>query len=321
MQHRITDSLLAQYFANEASEKEKQLIEEWLLEDPANKILLAEYKHVWKNTRLTNTPSFDKERVYRKISDGVKLEKQISSRLKNKRILRFAASVILFVGLASAWLLFKNMPPAQLTQTAAYGQKIKFTLPDGSLVYLNSGSELRYPEKFSKDNRTVTLTGEAFFEIKRNEQKPFIISTGPIQTRVLGTSFNINAYQDLKQSVSVVSGKVEVKHENHVVILEKHQQVFLKKGKLEKQPVSPSELSWRKGVLIFKDTPMLEVAEKLEKWYNVKIVLQDKALEKCFFTGQFIKEKLPNVLEVLKETFGINYEITKQQVTLKGKGC
>lgn len=322
MHPKITESLLAKYLASEASEKERQLIDEWLLEDPANKILLTEYKEIWERANLNDAPSFNKERVYQKISEGIKEERQITSRAKTNRILKFAASVILFVGLASAWLLFKNLPPAQLTKTATFGQKIKFTLPDGSLVFLNSGSELQYPEKFSENNRKVSLKGEAFFDVKRNENKPFIISTGPLQTIVLGTSFNINAYQKSKQSVSVVSGKVQVKNEAHAIILEKDQQVLVEEGKFEKQLITASEFSsWRNGVLIFKDTPMLEVAERLEKWYNVKIILQDEALQKCFFTGQFTKEKLPNVLEVLKETFGINYEITKQQITLKGKGC
>lgn len=322
MHSKITESLLALYFANEASEKERQLIEEWRVEDPANKAILEEYKQVWKNARLTGAPSFNKEKVYQKISDGINEEKQSTSKRRANRLLRFAASVVLFVGLASAWLLFKNLPPTQLTKTASYGQKVKFQLPDGSLVFLNSGSELQYPEKFSADSRMVSLKGEAFFEVKRNEKKPFIISTGSMQTTVLGTSFNINAYENSKQAVSVVSGKVQVKNENYAVVLEKDQQVLVEQGRMEKQDVIASELSsWRNGVLVFKDTPMLEVARKLEKWYNVKIVLQDGALEKCFFTGQFTKEKLPIVLEVLKETFAITYEITKQQITLKGKGC
>ncbi|PTB91724.1 hypothetical protein C9994_15070 [Marivirga lumbricoides] len=321
MHQEITENLLAKYFANEASEEEKAHIEDWLKKDPENRLIFSEYQQLWNSPLKIKEHKFDPSLVYTKVSDAILEEKKARSRSFTYRFLRFAASILLFVGLAGTWLFFSNLPPKQLSKKTEYGQKLKFTLPDGSLVYLNSGSTIDYPENFSEDNRQVALVGEAFFEVKKDKHRPFIINSGSMKTTVLGTSFNVSAYPHASQSVEVLSGKVKVSSEIEEVVLVPGQKASLEKGMINKYEVKTSEISsWRNGTLSFRDSPLSTVVVKLERWYNVQISLEEE-LKKCVFTGSFTSEKLPVVLEVLKETFGISYQINAQKITIKGKAC
>ncbi len=322
MHPKISEELLAKYFAKETSELEEKSIQLWLLENHHNQELYDELYLIWNRPLNLQRASFDKERVYEKINAAIIDEKHNRSQLNKKRYLKFAASILLFVGLASTWLLFFNFEPKMLVKETKYGQKMKISLPDGSFVHLNSGSSITYPEKFSSEIRTVRLKGEAFFEVKKNPQQPFVVETEVLTTKVLGTSFNINAYAAQKPSITVNSGSVKVNSLEDSLILKPNQQAFLNNGQLQVKTVKASkEILWKDGILKFHDTPMGMVKYQLEKWYNVQIQFEDDHIQNCVFTGQFKNEKLLVVLEVLKETFGISYEVKSKEIIIKGKGC
>lgn len=322
MYPKISEELIAKYFAKEATEQESYQIQLWLEADSQNQQLLEEFQSAWNTSRTQPNASFDKESVYQKINHAINDEKKRAQQINTRNYLRFAASILLFIGLASTWLLLSNQKAEMLTKSTEYGQKMKISLPDGSIVQLNSGSSMEYPEKFDHDNRTVQLTGEAFFEVKKNPKKPFIVETEHVQTKVLGTSFNINAYVANEPTITVASGSVLVRTDKQSVILEKNQKAFLVDQELKSENVlAQNAILWKDGILNFKDTPMKAVKSSLEKWYNVAINFEDEAIEKCVFTGQFKNEKLMIVLEVLKETFGITYEVKSKLIIIKGKGC
>jgi ferric-dicitrate binding protein FerR (iron transport regulator) len=211
-----------------------------------------------------------------------------------------------------------------IVKEAKYGQKFEIILPDGSKVFLNSGSKIIYPEKFTKNSRAVTLEGEAFFDVIKNPKKPFVITSSNLKTTVLGTTFNVEAYSELKEiKVTLATGKVSIDVAGKNVILFPAQQaVFSKTNKIIKtHKVDLAKyLDWKNNVLRFENATLGEAVKKLEKWYNVDIELENENLSECKFTGTFKNEDLKTVLESLifvKE--GMNYVITpNNKVILKG---
>lgn len=319
---KISEELLAKHFAKETSEQEEKEIQLWLMENPDNQQLYEELYLAWTNPINLEKSHFNKDRVYQKINDAIIDEKRNVKQLSKRKYLKFAASILLFIGLATTWLLFFNAEPEMLSKKTEYGQKMRITLPDGSLVHLNSGSSIEYPEKFGAENRIIQLKGEGFFEVKRNPKKPFIVKTEAVETKVLGTSFNINAYHLNDPSITVASGSVQVSTDSQTLILNPNQRAYLAENELKSENIlAQNDILWKDGILKFMDTPMLTVKNRLEKWYNVEIQFEEKSLQNCVFTGQFKNEKLMIVLEVLKETFSITYEVKSKLIIIKGKGC
>ncbi|HEX6426972.1 MAG TPA: FecR domain-containing protein [Niastella sp.] len=231
------------------------------------------------------------------------------------------------------------------------GSKSKITLPDGSKVWLNAGSVLTYNKDFGGDIREVDLSGEAFFEVatvispKTDQRIPFIIHTQHLDVRVLGTAFNVKSYPGDKQTeTSLVHGKVEVlihnrpdekitlhPNEKLVVINEEgSQSVNAKPGASNKEPfVSLSKLTyatadsllvetaWVQNKLVFDNESFLEVAEKMERWYNVKIQFRDSKKQALRFTGVFENETIQQALDYMSITAPFNYSMQGNIITIE----
>ncbi|RZS97506.1 FecR family protein [Cecembia calidifontis] len=214
----------------------------------------------------------------------------------------------------------------EVQKSAPKGKKTKIKLPDGSLVYLNSESSITYLTDFS-DKRTIHLKGEAFFEVQSDPSKPFTVVTGPISTQALGTSFNINAYEeDLEIIVALASGKIKVSHELN------GQEVFVDPGEAVDYNMGDSHitkdqvdiqkiLNWKNGILHFEKIPFPQVIKTLERWYGVDFEVKnqkDLPLYKCSGTFQ-PNEYLSNVLAVLAHSVDFNYTIQGKKVILEFK--
>lgn len=212
-----------------------------------------------------------------------------------------------------------------LTKTTELGSKTTFQLSDGSIVKLNAGSTITYPESFGEESREVVLTGEAFFEVQRDAQRPFIVKTREIATIVLGTSFNILAHPDEDIQVTVATGKVRVANEQIQVDLDPGEQA---KYQLNDQSLTEREvdldyyLAWYKGILDFRDELMESVVKKLEKWYGVDIELKGD-FEQCRVVGKHENESLENILVGLE--FSLNLKSVEwksnELVVITGSGC
>jgi transmembrane sensor len=204
------------------------------------------------------------------------------------------------------------------------GRKSIVQLPDGSVVRLNSESRITYPEHFSNHERVVHLVGEAFFEVKENKESPFSVVTGDIITTVLGTSFNIQAWDDESTiNVSLAAGKVSVSkigssigqayylNPGEKIIHEKNSNVFnmMNFDNLE-------EMGWKDGVLVFKQANLSEVINKISRWYDVEFELIGRQNEAWSFDGRFINESLNDVLETLSYTYKIDYKFVNKKVIL-----
>lgn len=203
-----------------------------------------------------------------------------------------------------------------------YGKRMEIVLSDGTRVYLNSGSSLKYPIFFKEDvKRIVELKGEAYFDVaKKDELNRFVVSTKNFQTTVLGTEFNISSYDnDSLSDVVLVEGSVHVKSSSHSnFVLEPGQQFLYASnntGELKSVDIQ-NHIAWLDGVLIFENEKFGTILKKLERFYNVSIENNCDALFNEQFTGQFDLESIEEVLKTFKNTVPFSFEIESQKVVI-----
>lgn len=205
-----------------------------------------------------------------------------------------------------------------------FGKKITTRLPDGSTVILNSGSKIIFPEQFTGDLREVSLIGEGFFEVKRNSEKPFVVSMNGNKVRVLGTSFNIRSYpSDSVIQVSVATGKVSYSiPSGESVILNPDQGAThdLKKGSLVTNHIDRLQaFGWKDNVIYFRSVTFNQVLTELERWYGVDIIAHGNYQQIGRFSGEFRDETLSQVLNGLSFIYKFDFKIEGADVTLNKK--
>ena len=309
-------------FTSETHSKSPEDYEKELLSSPEDEVV---ERHL-----------FDEDGAFQRLDSRLRAEKLVPTGRKwtHFRYLGLAASLLLIA--VSIWVFnvgqykVSDNPLAEakiLTKFTLRGQKLKAQLPDGSLVWLNAESSISYPEHFGT-SRTVSLKGEAFFDVKENLEKPFIIQAGDAEIKVLGTSFNVKAYPEEKLvETVVVTGTVEVegsKAQKSVTLIPNQKAVYdYSENSLWKEAVEVQEtVSWRDGILIFTDAGLPDVIKKLERWFNVEIeVTTDATIANCKVTATFDNLALEQILKQLQFITPVKYEIKEGQVTLRGEGC
>ncbi|UCS91801.1 FecR domain-containing protein [Echinicola marina] len=210
-----------------------------------------------------------------------------------------------------------------ITKAAAKGVKKIVHLPDGSEVTLNSDSEIRYPSSFETE-RTVELNGQAFFDVVKNPELPFMVRSGELKTTVLGTSFDISAYpQDQEFHVAVVTGKVKVDTENGVTaMITPDEATFYdtEKRSLTKGTYDYNHLiGWKERVLKFQEEPYARVFERLSRWYNISFDFNNGTVFPGKYSGEFKNESLENVLKGMQYSLGFDYVIKDGKVKINQK--
>jgi transmembrane sensor len=215
-----------------------------------------------------------------------------------------------------------------ITKENQRGRKSTIFLQDGSIIYLNSESSITYPEVFSDSLREVHLQGEAYFEILKNEIKPFVVYSNDIKISVLGTSFNVHAFAEndvVKVSLSTGRVKLErmgegVGKNNESIELQPGQSVSYSEEKRSFSDIStfdPNlELGWKDGKLVFKDASMEKMINRLERWYNVDFVLKNDPYFRWNYTGEFQNQTLLDVLESLSFSQSFDFDLKDDKVEL-----
>ncbi len=256
---------------------------------------------------------------------------------KGNRPYPIAAVILAFVGLTFSILfilneLTGNRNPEEanqeglnelITKTTPNRRMFRMRLQDGSLVHLNAASKISYPQEFEKSNREVEILGEAYFDVERDEKRPFIIRVKDYSVQVLGTSFNIEAYEDEKDfSVTVESGTVKVisnSDDFEDKILSKNQKLVFSPETNSikiKDVKAEDELSWRKGILRFDSTPMSKVEKMLERWYGYDIIIDDDEIYDLKYTGSHENEGIKTVLESLIYATRTEYSIKDNSIII-----
>ncbi len=300
--------------------------------DTQNESLISEWiKPLWEQElENENVDRPTNPELLSRIKEAIFLDKQKKA---NKKIslyswsLRVAAVFIVALFISNVFFLHQSkktiLTRQMQTITTPYGAKTNYTLPDGSQVWLNSGSTFSYPSKFGR-KRMVTLVGEAFFEVVK-DSKPFIVSTKYGDVEVKGTSFNVKAYDDDNSfETTLVEGIVAftAKNTKNEVTLKLGDQIINTSDGYEINRVETKYFtSWKDGKLIFNRESFPSFIKKLERWYNVKIEYTDPALNELWYTGTIEMESISEVMEMISKAAPVSYNFnSKTRVfTIKSK--
>ncbi len=314
----IPEQLIEGFIKGKLSPGEELYLLDWIEKMPENRKSFLELQSRLKK-KLINTNDQQINTRWSKFSQKIGYDSTPEKRKAYKlcsfsQIIAVAAAFFVGIVITSVfWQFISNEKPDENIRfvTTPYGAKSNFILPDGSEVWLNSGSTISYPDEF-KDKRLVTLSGEAYFEIKKS-YKPFIVSTKKGEVEVLGTTFNVNAFDRL--TTTLVSGSVKMRNaaKSREIILNPGQQCTVaENGQMNVVGVdSQRYISWKDGSLIFFREPFRHVVREMERWYNVKIELKDPELNELWYTGTLEMESFSEVLELIKITTPIKYNFDR----------
>jgi len=333
--------LLAKYLCDELNTREKLEVETWLEQSAENREELEQSRKMLDNTdAFYKAKSFDSLGAWNKVQEKFNQPpmKIIQHNKQRKEVItrfyKYAAIIVIAILLGSAgfYIGFRNKVTEVYTEIISTPNQVinEYTLPDGSVVALNSNSKLVFPKHFKGNTREVTIEGEAFFDVKPNPKKPFVINAGNAQVIVVGTSFNVSAYSN-SETVEVVvkTGKVQVINKNEEA-LSAINEVYLVPGEkgtlynissiIEKSKNSnPNYLAWKTHDFIFENIPLNEVFKCLEKTYHVNIKVVEPELNDLKLNAQFDKKSIDFILNVVELTFNLELSIDNEQYTFSNR--
>ncbi len=311
----LTENLVARFLNGECSESELNELLAWAMQSNQHQKDLLDIKDIW-DASLPDKQNTQNQLLYFYKS---RYEKSTRAYLL---FLRSVASIaaLLLIGLLIRLTIYSNDPvnPANLQVfTVPLGSRSNVLLSDGTEVNLNSGSKLSYSNNFSKENRIVSLTGEAFFHVKSDSEHPFTVQTNDFDIRVNGTQFNVCSYrEDIFSTATLSEGKINLKlnHSDRTQDVKPGEKFILdRKSKnftLNTADVR-QETAWKDGEFIFKNISFPDLIKRLERWYDVKLVVDDPRLIKYNYSGRFKnQETIWQVLDALKLTSPIDYKKT-----------
>ena len=323
--HEI-ENIISKQIIEGLDKQEQAFLDNWLAESEKNRKEYEAYSSLWeKSGKLVVSDQIDTER-------SLKRTKQIIGFSTKKRWIVYARQAVAVLLLSIAISFFYTylsteektvVAEQQVYQEikASYGTQTKVSLADGTNVWLNSGSTIKFPASFENySEREVELNGEGYFEVTENKLKPFVVKTSKINIRVLGTSFNVSAYNEYNSmTVALVKGKISLERKfgderKELITLEPNELVeyddITKKLYHSSSTYIEKYTAWKEGQIVFFNDPIDVVVKRLEKWYNVKIHVGDKTLQDYSFTATFIDESLEQVLKLLSLSSPMNYKIT-----------
>ena len=314
---KLNEDIIIRYLENRCSEEDFVLINEWMKESDENAGELFRMEEIYQ---LGKFP-FEEENLVAKAERrlGRRLEQENQKRqevFKLKSVLRYAAAIVGVIVLAAGlayW--FRNKAEELVVASAAHGQVREMLLPDGTKVWLNQSSVLKYPRAFEGKERHVYLDGEAYFEVARNHEKPFTVKSQAMDVRVLGTSFNIKCRPDNSfAETTLVEGEVEVKDKSDKgrITLLPGQKAVLNRvtGRMQVKQVDPKmEIVWHNDLIPFEKSSIFQIAAALERFYGVKIILSPDVDSTNTYSGVLKKkDNIESVLNSLRNSIPFNYK-------------
>jgi len=304
--------LLAKKVTGEASSDELAQLQSWSLESDENRRVYDQYESLWSAAAKYEPIDFevDTEAAYQKhiqlLDDSSSEEEiQISDKVSKPRVISMiwvrSLAAMLVLALGAVWL----MTPSSTSFEA--GDKIRYvSLSDGTSIWLDEGSTLEHKDGFGKEHRNVTLSGKAFFDVNRNEQLPFAIDGRDIDVSVLGTSFTVDAINNI---VEVATGLVSVESESAKVKLSKGQSASLQENILVEGAVGAEAAKWRNSDLSFNSASLEQVVSDVNLFHNDKIELAGVKSLDCLFTSGSLKgESLNDIILIIEK----NYDLTRE---------
>lgn len=326
MKNQNIEELFPSYFKGSLNKTNREKVEVWKDASEGNRQLFADSLKAWEGIEhLRRMKKYNAEKALENVNLRIEKNKSVTFFTFFQKV---AAFLILPLLIATLYFATKT-PTQQIADTVWHtietpaGIHSEFILPDGTKVYLNSKTTLSYPVVFNKHTRDVKLTGEAYFEVAENREHPFIVNTGKIKVEVTGTEFKASNYPDENLTeIVLASGKVNLfqgeysKNRNilgamipgeKATFYEKEDKIYFEKVDVDKY------ISWKEGILMFRDDSMPEVVRRLNRWFNVDIRLTGNTLKNYVYTATFQDESLVQILDLLKMSAPINYKIRPRE--------
>ncbi len=321
------DQLIAKYLQGNLTLEEQHELSKWIQSDERNAKTLQKLEIYWKDHQ--SDLMVEELEVRKRLLQRMKEEERVDKKPINYRYFLKVAAILVFVfsiSLIVAQINFnepvKSTSVALVEKVSLPGQKISTLLPDGTIVKLNTDSKIITPAQFSENSREVTLIGEAFFDVKRDESRPFTIKTASMEVTVLGTSFSVSAYEDEEeQSVAVKTGKVSVKDfkdESSIELDPLQMSVLSNKGFVKSEISNPQEaFGWVNQQMVFDNQSIHEVLKEISKWYGKEIEINIELSEDKKYTASYDNPSLVEVMDILAFVYGFEYENEKGRIIIK----
>jgi transmembrane sensor len=319
--NHIIDELLVKYLLEEANAAEQKQVEQWIEADPANKKYFNGFRLVWEQSKkLAAVSPVDEDAAWKRFQKRIRETKPVLRSMDRYRWLRIAALLVLFAGAGLIAYRFLNSGgPLPMHMARTTTKVLRDTLPDGSVVTLNKNSSISYPDRFKGDSRTVTLQGEAFFQVTPDKKKPFLITVNDVTIKVVGTSFNVRSEKGSTE-VIVETGIVQVLKKNKMVELKPKEKIMVRpRDSVLTKTTEEDRLYnyYRTKEFICDNTPLWKLIEVLSEAYQVDIVLSRPGLRNLQLTTTFNNESLDRILEIISETFNLQVVKTKNGIIIK----
>ncbi len=320
----IDSKILSRYLDGSYSPDDYQQLKSWFEKQDSTESLDRLIHNNWREFE-EEVPGKDLDFILQKVQRQIYLnEKRQTKSLWH--FYRQVAAVLLFPILLLTAYLFLNNQQAPDTAWAEIhspiGARTQFQLPDGSTGWLNNGSTIQYPVNFTK--RQVKVSGEVFFDVSKQKGNKFVVQTPTLDITVLGTKFNVSAYsEDDFTEVVLEEGSVKLDGKNGIFseVLKPDERFVLnantKEGKISTVNAKLHS-AWKEGKLVFRDEPLSAVLKKMERWYNVQFVMEDKELQNYIYQATFQNETLEEVLKLLAFTAPISYKIQDRKLKSDG---
>lgn len=330
--------LITSYFAGESTPDDLVFLAGWLKADPRHREFFYSYRKTWtllhkeeirSKTKLDQEWDQLKKQIDFASDNPVKQGRFTTTRTRiiiTRRIYRMAALFLLLLIPAVFIYFYLSQPKTKLL--TAEGKMIESRLPDGTMITLNNGSFIEYPDQFASGKREINLSGEAYFEVAHDSNRPFIITAGKVRVEVLGTSFYVNTQAADKQvKVILASGKVAVYYDfdsQNKEVLSPGEKAEISTGN-EQIHISPNEdpnfISWKTGRLVFADDPLEKIIGVLNHTYNAKIRIKNASIAHCRITATFEDQNLESVLKVICSTLNLQVSQNGTWTDLSGTSC
>ena len=320
------DEQLLRYFSGELPVEERLELIHRIENDTQ---LKAEFIYLQNLNAVSQLASHSSDR-----NEGVKHYKKFTDRIKQNtqkklfvNITKYAAIALVLIA-STIWVtLYLSGSKSEATMNTLYvpaGQRAQITLQDGTKIWLNAQSTMKYPSRFSKKNRKVEIMGEAFFDVAKDKNRPFIVSSQYIDMEVLGTQFNVYSYPDADYiQTELIEGSLRVyrtDNKSEGVILKPDEQVMIKENNMTISKINnPEHLLWKNGIYSFNNERLIVIIDKLQLYYDVKIVVEDPEIFDVRYTGKFRqRDGIDEILRILQkiQSFKIKRDRENNLITL-----
>jgi ferric-dicitrate binding protein FerR (iron transport regulator) len=326
----LIEELVTDYLSNNLDEKGAEELQRRINISSEDKACFQAMQEIWfASGSIGQMHRFDKDSAYKRFRNHTDNHQKTGKKTVLRLFLYGAAAValLLIVSYASYWRGGEQLKNrfTDVVVEAPLGSKIKMYLPDGTLVWLNAGSKITYSQGFGVDERNIRLTGEAYFEVTKNEKIPFHVKTEELHVNVLGTKFNFSNYPNNEEViVSLIEGKVTadniIKGNEHLSLLPDQKILLDKKTGQMRVLKQKAQLTseWTNGYLFFDEELLPDIIKTLERSYDVKIRLTDKSLETSRFYGIFTQKEhtIEDILDMLASTNKLKYTKQGKEIVL-----